>query len=246
MITILGKQTTLREVYEVPLVTPPNAGSRWAGIRHGDLIAILFAEFSKRQWYIADAKFSLSNIGGPGAVCVGAFDLGSTQSPTSLPTAPDGLCLGLGFLNANNRRRPLRLYVGATVAICANGLATGELALEERHTHTLDLHAAIATAMDDYVEIAGALSGLVSRLRGQQLVAGEAEQLILGAGQNGLLSWKLVGQVYQEYLAVPPGATAGTAWALLMAFTSVIKQVPVHQQMPRIIEFQSLLSWSGR
>ena len=246
MITILGKSASLDLVRTIPLVTPPNAGSRWAGIRHGDLINTLLEEFYERNWFVTDMKFSLSNIGGPGAVCVGAFELVRPQSHTLLPTAPDGLCLGLGFLNANNRRRPLRLYVGATVQICANGLATGELALEERHTHTLDLHAALATAMDDYVEIAGALSGLVSRLRGQQLVAGEAEQLILGAGQNGLLSWKLVGQVYQEYLAGPPGATVGTAWALLMAFTSVIKQVPVHQQMPRIIEFQSLLSWSGR
>ena len=235
MIMVHGANKTLEQLHDIPLVRPPNALSRWKGIQHGDLVEAIIGSVDDRGWAATDMQFA---VGQDGARLAGAFDLALPELP-----APAGLDFSLGVLTDNCCERALRLYVGARVEVCNNGLATGVIVLRHKHTTKFDLREELAVALDDYWMSARNMETVVFGLKRCKLVGGQYEQILVEAGRRGLMPWSRLGNVDEEFChpRFPDEIGMGTSWALLNAFTWVAKRNPPHRQMDQINGFRELL-----
>lgn len=236
MISVYGANVTLEQLHEVEVRRPEFAGAQWEGFQHGELVDIMVDEIRSRKWKINDMKFSLSK---DEADLAGAFDI----SIPSLPQIP-GQEYSLGFLTSNMQRRALKMVVGTTVRCCTNGMATGEIVLNLKHTSSnLDfLCDEIGNAAGRYLEKAREIPMLVERMRERSLNTAEASDLLMQAGHAKLLPWARIGMVDNEFRN-PTFAEhgKGTSWALLNAFTYVVKEQNPMGQMDRMNRFREML-----
>ena len=232
---IYCENTTIEQLREVPLVRPAGAGSHWAGMQHGDLIDTLDDSIMMRAgWSLGDMKFSLS---------ADQFDMAATCTVNidDCP-APDGQSLSIGLLTSNARRRALTMVVGTEVAVCTNGMCTGEIVLQQKHVKGADLFDTFDQALTKYHDKAKEIKTIVAGLQERELVGSEPDQILMEAGRRKLLSWGRIGHVDAEYRS--PRHTehgTGTAWCMLNAFTEIVKAANPLRQMAHIDTFRTLL-----
>ena len=236
MISVYGANITLDELHEVKVVRPEFAGRQWEGFQHGELVDIIVDEIKSRGWRVNEMKFSLSQ---DKADLAGAFDI----TIPKLPQIP-GQEYSLGFLTSNMQRRALKMVVGTTVKCCTNGMATGEIVLNLKHTSSnVDyLCDEIGGAAGRYFEKAREIPVLVERMRERSLNQAEAADLLMQAGHAKLLPWAKIGAVDSEFRN-PTFAEHGknTSWALLNAFTYTVKEQNPMGQMDRMNRFREML-----
>ncbi len=238
MIVVHGDSLKVSQLKKIRLKKPEEAGSYWSGIKHYDLVRLLFAEAKKRKWEIGKKSFFICN---GDMDMVGAFEL-------SIPkvNAGKGVKLAMGILTSNSRHKALRLFVGAVVQVCSNGLVTGEIALCKKHVKGLDLEKEIETAFDQYLRGAGKLKRIQNGLRNRKLTDSEYNRILIEAGRQKLMPWSRLGAVDHEY-NFPKYSIFGrnTSWALLNSFTDVAKRNPTIKQLQQIKGFFSLLPIAG-
>ena len=239
MITVCGKHIDLDTLRAVPLERPENAGGVWQGIQHGDLIETVLDEVFMRGWCVTDQRYALGK--NPSELAA-AFEL---QIPGTDP--PPGQSFSLGLLTSNAMKRRLKMVVGSNVFVCNNGMATGEIVMLKRHTKHLDLPGEVERSLDEYAIKAREIPLLVERLRERELSPFEAEHILIQAGREGLMPWSRIGQVDEEWRH-PRFAEHGfgTSWALLQAFTWVVKKDPPMRQMEEMNSFRRLLPLAGQ
>ena len=126
MITVHDKNVTRVEVSRVPLETPKRAGRFWQGIQHGEFLDVLESIFAARHWKTTNQAFSVTQ-NGTGLAAAYDLRIPGMKSPT-------GTSFALGILHDNNRKRALTIVCGATVTICNNGMAIGQVILKHKHT----------------------------------------------------------------------------------------------------------------
>lgn len=243
MISVLGQRTTLDQVRSVRLLTPTRAKRTWKGIHHGYLIDTLFSEFRKRGWFYPEHKLALSK---DGADLAAAFDL-------HIPgvKVPKGQSLSLGLLTSNAMRRALKLVVGTTVTVCCNGMVTGEILVNKRHTIGVDIQDELSKALDLYVEKASKIEAMVNALQRRELDEGHVAKILIDAAyrpgigkdvRGTILPWSNIPKVLDEYNNPRfKEFKPRTSWSLLNAFSWVVKNDPPLWQMSRIDRFRAML-----
>jgi hypothetical protein len=235
MIHVYGENVTREGLRDIPLERPKDAGWRWKGIQHGELVDTIITDAEERNWGVGESRFSVSNNG---AELAGAIAV-------SIPKAKamDGMELGIGILTSNARKRALSIFVGGTVSVCTNGMTTGEIVLNRQHTLRLNLREQIQYALDDYAMAAFRIPRVVAGMRRRDLAESEYEHTLLEAGRRGLMPWSRLGDVDREYRIPRFGSEFGerNSWALLNAFTWVAKRNPPRRQLEQIEGFRKLL-----
>jgi len=239
MITVYNGSWTLPRVRAIPLAIPEHAGSRWKGIQHGELVDPILFEVNKRGWDVPDMKFA---VGGDGSQLAAAFDIKMPKLDS-----PEGTSFALGLITDNSRHRALRLYAGATIAVCNNGLATGEIILQRRHTTGFNLRENLTHAMDDYLAASRNTANVIEGLRNRKLRNDQYEHLLIEAGRQDMMPWSRLADVDKEYTTPRFGDAFGSenSWSLLNAFTWVAKRNPPMKQMDQINRFRDLLPTLG-
>lgn len=234
MFTVFGSDTSLKEVMEQKCERPERAGRYWQGVSHKDLVLGLYDEISYRGWMVTEERYALSKSG---SELAGALTLDSTDIDL-----PDGQTLSLGFLNSNAMKRSLRIVVGTNVVCCNNGMCTGEIVMARKHTKGMNLFDELAGAMNRYVTCAKNVKTTVAGLREAELSSKDAEHILMDAGRQKMMPWSRIGEVDAEYRE-PRFKEHGedTSWALLNAFTYVVKKNPPLNQMGQINSFRALL-----
>jgi len=230
----VDKALNLTQLRRIPMQRPDNAGAYWQGIPHGDLASCIIDACTARSWGVTNTRF-ITNRGG--SELAGVIDV---DIPKVKP--PKGQSFSLGFLTSNDRKRALKLTVGTNVFVCSNGLVTGEIILRRKHTLGLDLAADLNPALDTYVTKAQSINEMVERLRDRKLKTTMVDKILMEAGRAELMPWSRIGDVDHEYRN-PRFAEHGkdTSWALLQAFTWVVKQNPPLAQMEQINSFRKML-----
>jgi hypothetical protein len=236
MITVIGADITLEQLHQVEVKEPANVGGRWQGFQHGQLVCIIMDEIRARGWKINDMQFAMSK---DEADLAGAFAL-------SIPKIESiaGQDYSLGFLTSNAQRRALKMVVGTRVACCCNGMVTGEIILNLKHTRTNEafLIDEISNASARYLNKAQEIPLMINRMRERELGKEEASELLLEAGRLKLLPWARIGCVDQEYRHPTFGEHGkNNSWALLNAFTHIVKEQNPLNQMDRMNRFRELL-----
>jgi hypothetical protein len=233
---IHGKnQVTIETLRTIPVLPrPEGVGHVWRGVQHGELVDTLTCEAAGRGWNVGSditAYLSPDQAG-----CFGCINLEIPH--LEIP----GQTLGLGWKHDNFQRKPIELYVGTTVWVCSNGMVTGEIIMNRRHTNKLDLRGEIETALDEYFEKAHHIPMMITAMRNRELTGAEAEHALIEAGRRGLMPWSRLGDVDREY-RVPRFAEigTGTSWALFNAFTYTVQRNPAHAQLDQIAGFRELL-----
>lgn len=234
MITVYGANVTLDELRDIPVERPANAGGTWRGIQHGELVDTLVDECRCRGWVVGDMQFSLAR---EKADLVGAVDV-------TIPDliVPDGITTGIGFMTSNARRKALRMYVGGTVQVCHNGLATGSIVLTKKHSRNTDLPDEIKRGLDRYLVAAKAIPAAVAELKEKPLTDRRAVDIVAQAGDKEFMPKKHLWDVIREYHhPTHPEHGEGTGWALLNAFTMIVKRNPANRQMSQTDGFRQLI-----
>lgn len=228
------KETTLEQLKKIPLLRPANAGSVWQGIKHSDLVDAITDECSSRRWKITASHLTL---GKDQADLAGTFQLEIEGIDM-----PKGQALELGFLTSNAMRRALKLVVGSRVFVCNNGMVSGDIVLCKKHTTKFDLFAALTGACDEYRERAAQVPKLVKSLQQRILCSDEVDHILCEAGRQGIMNWQRIGLVDAEFREPTYAENGGqTSWALLNAFTHIVKRCPPLQQMDIMGAFRELL-----
>jgi len=234
MITVYGSNANVDQLRATPLETPDNAGRYWQGIQHGRLVDVLSMQIQNRGWEITESRFSLSK---DKADLAGAFKMRLPGVDT-----PEGMDLSLGFITSNALRKSLKMVVGAVVQVCNNGMATGEIVMQKKHTKQFSLSDEITKSLDEYEIKSRNLKETVTQLRQRELSQVESDQILMEAGRRQLMPFSRIGAVDKEYHN-PTFAEHGrnTSYALLNAFTYIVKKNPVHAQMDQMNRFRELL-----
>ena len=236
MITVYGANTTRADLAKVELQTPANAGSRWTPIPHRELTDTILDECHMRGWQVKEERYAL---GRHGADLAGALLLEGVKGVE----VPTGQTLALGFLHSNARRRALQITVGSSVAVCNNGMCSGQLLMQHKHDGTFDLCDEVDAALDNYATHANTLADGVRALQRAELSPDMAGNILLTAGRKKLVCWSAIGKVDAEYRK-PTFADHGkdNSWALLQAFTyAARKNINPTQQMQTYNAFRQLL-----
>ncbi len=241
MITVHGANTTIEQLRQVELKRPEAAGSHWRGIQHGELADAIVAAAAKRGWRVAESRFCLSR---DEADLFGAFEF--DKVPKDLET-PEGIRWALGVATSNARRRCLRLFAGGVVEVCSNGLTTGSLVMQQKHVLNFDFVKQLEFVWDDFEFEMRNASSVIQRLKDFRLTQRDVDHLIMQAGRfrwhgRPLIRPSKLIEVDLEY-RVPrfEEIGTGTSWALLNAFTYVLKSVPATLQLEQMDEFRRLL-----
>ena len=234
MITVYGSNANADQLRAIPLETPDNAGRYWQGIQHGRLVDVLSMQIRNRGWEITESRFSLSKD---------QYDLaGAFKMRLPGVDTPEGMDLSLGFVTSNALRKSLKMVVGAVVQVCNNGMATGEIVMQKKHTKQFSLSDEITKSLDEYEIKSRTLNETVRSLKERELSQVESDQILMEAGRQHLMPFSRIGKVDQEYHN-PTFAEHGrnTSYALLNAFTYIVKKNPVHAQMDQMNRFRELL-----
>lgn len=233
-----GKRATLAQLKRIKTPRPNKAGAYWKPLPHTEFIDTIRSEAKKRNWELSNLNFYLSNDK--------QDMIGTCNLIVPSIKAPAGQVLSMGFINSNAQRFAAKIAVGSTVLVCSNGIVTGEIVLQRKHTIGFNVQIELAVAFDEYKERAEELPTITQWLKQHQLTETQANAFLIEAGRRGLMPWSRIGQVDHEfYHPTYPEIGTGTAWALLNAFTLIAKQNPPLKQLDQIHEFLDLLIVSG-
>ena len=234
MLSLCGKENTMADLKNVKMERPQGAGKFWKGIQHTELLDTMQTAFDKRGWAYDEPKFTLQN---DGARMAGAFDLNIPELP-----AMDDQSYSLGFLTANDRSRSLRMSVGTTVFVCNNGMLTGDIVMQKRHTLHVSLVDEVDAALTAYSEKAAEIPKFVESLKETAIGQEGADHLLMEAGRNYVIGWKTLGEVSKEFQNPTFTDNAGESlWALYNAFTYNIKSAKADRQFLLMTLFKNML-----
>lgn len=234
MITVYDANTNQEALREIELVRPSNAGSRWKGIPHGELVDTLKSKLEDNNFKIEKEQYSLNK---DKTSLVGAFDL---QHPNI--DLGDEQGLSIGFSTNNSMKKKLQIFAGSKIFVCTNGCVTGEVVMERKHTIRFDLMVELDKALVNYMQRANEIPLVTEGLKTFELTQRQSDLILMQAGRFGYLPWSRIGQVEKEYRN-PTYAdhNVKSSWGLLNAFTHIVKQSPPHTQMQQINQFRSML-----
>jgi len=236
MITVCNSGIQLEELMKIEPIRPETAGKRWKAVPHGELVLAIKNEVISRGWEISQEMYSTAC---EGADMAGALLLNKVSDIPDIP----GTQLSLGFVHSNAMRKALHLTVGLHVFSCCNGVCTGNVILNKKHNHTVDLPTELTGAIDRYLIAAKALPDTVTNLQNYELRDEEASEILMEAGRRQLVGWASIGRVDKEYRN-PTFAEhgTGTSWSLLNAFTYAARNnISPIRQMELYNSFRELL-----
>lgn len=254
MLTIMRgnyEAKTRKELHEIAVVRPEDAGGFWQGVQHGKLVDSIIQCVKDIFGYRPLPGSEVYAVSANGCSLVGGFQLGIARGrgvrPLYMTGIPQETVAGIGFSHGNDLRKSLRIYAGGQVSLCSNGLASASHTFRHKHTSGL--------ALIDWLE--EGLQPIIKRIRetGQRLAPlydrvlrdSEHDKLILQLARLGVVPWRLLGEVDSawkqcvdtggEEVPWSPEHEWGferTLWDWYNAVTHVLKKIPPLDQLKRL------------
>lgn len=238
-----------------------NPGSRWSGIKHSDLVEGLLE--------VLDELFGIVPLNPVYAVnpsqtmLLGGFDLGKFPSPRHkkpVPIAFSGLpndaYHSIGFIHGNDSSKALRIGVGGRVAICENGMFTGDLQISRRHTTGLNLLDFLRESLENLETALNESQDFMVALMDPKFKIGptEFDRALLELARSKAVNWSDLGAIDRTWRTAidhdfvdwageqqDHWVFAENAWNFYNAVTWVIRRMTPARQMPALRRLASLL-----
>lgn len=228
------------EIRDIELVAPEEAGDRWMGLEHIDLVRTI-------RKYVTDNADTLTLVGKRYSV-TGPDDAAITacldfQVPHLKKVTPTGYNFSLGFLSRNDRRRALTFYYGVTAKDKSHGLCFG-LVDTKKHTTGTDINAVVEDVFSLWTHCVAGIEDHADGLKAEFLTERQVDHALMQAcrgKRNERFRWSKLGLVDEALARIEPQPKNRTSWKLLLAFAEVVKQCPDIWQMDMGLHFVDLL-----
>lgn len=209
----------LATIDEVRAVKVPPAEGRWHPTGHAKVLDGVTETLAGAGYAIKNQQLALAR---DGKRFFGVLDL---DSPLG-----DGVGLTVGVRNSIDRSFPLGFAAGSRVFVCDNLAFNAELMVRRKHTKNgeRDFGRNIAAAVAGLSQFREIEARRIELMRATDVTDERAESLILRSWEKGIITTPALPLVLTEYREPPHEEfMARTLWALLNAFTSVLKPMSV-------------------
>lgn len=220
-----AKLVTENELLE--FTAPPPQG-RWYPVSHSRVLDTVRSTLTEAGYEIKNARLGVTP---DGQRFFGTLDLGTPIQ--------SGITLAVGIRNSTDKSFPLGFCAGNRVFCCDNLAFRSELLVRRRHT----LHgekrfvAAIASAVVALGSFREAETERIRRMMYLDLSDDQADALILRSYERGIISVRELPRVLHEWRNPSfEEFRPRTAWSLLNAFTSALRDRAVQRPQQHAVQ----------
>ena len=213
LMTHCGASSVSRD--ELSCLEAPPGTSSWHPIRHVDVL-------DRVESMLADAGFEFKTtalaVSHEGNRFFGVLDLSSPLV--------DGVCMSVGVRNSNDKTFPIGFCCGTRTFVCDNLAFSSEIVISKRHTRFGSTRFAegIGNAIGQLGEYHSLERQRIEVLQQQSIADETAESLILRSAERGIIGWRLIPRVLQEWREPSHDEfRPRTAYSLLNAYTEILK-----------------------
>ena len=222
---------------DLQTIEAPEATKTWYPVRHRDVLTCVEETLDKSGFQIRKSQLSVSNSNHR---FFGVLDI---EAPLA-----DGVTLSVGVRNSNDKSFPIGFCVGNRTFVCDNLAFSSEVVISKRHTRFGNdrYQEGVAAAIERLNEYRELETQRILTLQSTALPDATAESVVLRAWEKGIVGTRLLRPLLDEWRKPTfDEFQERTAWALLAAFTHIVK--PRQRRYPNrtaldVMQFQSLLT----
>jgi len=138
----------------------------------------------------------------------------------------DGIALVVGVRNSTDKSMPIGFAAGERVFVCDNLAFSSEVVIARKHTRFGEhrFNEALSKAVLGLKQYESVAAERINRLRHYDLSEDAANSYLLQAAEHGVVGWRLLPKVIEEYRRPRHEEfQPRTAWSLFNSFTEVLK-----------------------
>tara|TARA_R110000803_G_scaffold17804_4_gene47894 strand:- start:27563 stop:28303 length:741 start_codon:yes stop_codon:yes gene_type:complete len=225
------------ELHAIPITARGERSQRWEGINHGILADMLVKACQDNGMYIQKEDWQVN----PEQSDMFASIQFQSRHVPQMP----GIKSCIGLRHSNKSKYAITIVAGARVVVCQNGMFLGDHVLRQRHIGEFKKELP-EMLKDALVQCSGRiqheLQDSINYMKREPINGPRYNQLLVEAGDRGVLPWSSLGKVHQEWNA-PRHAEfePRNAWSLYNAFTEVAKQGSACTQLRALERTRELL-----
>lgn len=225
-----AERKTRKELRRIPVTEQGSRSERWQGVQHGELADLLIKKMADFEFTVARETWCVNPSE---TILFGAVEVSPSSMEIKMPKIfgeHSNFCIGVR--HSNNSRHALSFLVGATIFICGNGVATGEIVHKRRHTKSFDPETDIEEAISLFQKSSRNLGFQIQEMAARQVTFLETANLVIRAAETGLIPWRNVEHVWKEIKEPTHDEFAGkNAWGIYNCFTEKAKLLGVPGQI---------------
>lgn len=210
------------ELESLPIVSKENYGSRWEGLEHGRFASLMVDAIHANDMDIEDESW-MTNPDGSDLFC--SIRVKSSQLDNLLCDTHGRFCIG--GRHSNKQKTSIQIVAGYEVAVCSNGVFSGEFFLKQRHvrgTGEILLPLMQNAVLNARNHLVNDLPYTIRGMRRTRLTEAAANKLLVEAGRRGVISWSSLGKVDAAWRNPPHEEFRDrNCWSMYNAFTEVAK-----------------------
>jgi hypothetical protein len=168
-----------------------------------------------------------------------------------LPIGQDAM-FSLGVRHDNVGRYAVTFAVGARIAVCSNGVFSGDFVLKNRHYDSLNLDDAVAEGVERYLTETDTLIKFIQNMQAVTLDDRDASHLLVSTAErmsgndHGCINWNHLRSVWENWKTPPHDEfQPRNQWSLYNAFTQVGKELSPPRQMSLLKGLKPLMEKHG-
>jgi len=253
-----GIAQTRAQLHEVPVPPRTDVGRLWEGVNHG-VLADTIVNYCTKVGLSIQSEGWYTNPNG--SALFGAIDLDTSNTDFHLNIPGSPATFSLGVRHDNLGRYAISFAVGARIAVCANGMFSGDFVLKHRHlkpnTYTqsktpelspedlsrLYLEETVAEGVENYLQELDSVQLLAVGMQQVPMDDRDASYAIMKAGERGIFKWRHLEDVYHLWTNPPhPEFEPRTLFSAYNAFTEVAKNFSPAVQFNTLKKLRSLVS----
>ncbi len=212
-----GREVTREELTEF---TCPPATKTWRPISHTNVLDTALNTLAEAGYEVAKIRLGVSN---EGKRFFGTLDLTTALTPEG------SVALAVGLRSSFDQSFPLGFCAGTRTFVCDNLAFRSDLMVKRKHTvnGAARFSADIAKAVMSLGSFKEAETMRIQQLRDAEMTDAQAESFMLRAClQRGIVAQRQLPLVFREWHEPEHDAfRPRTAWSLLSAFTSVLREL---------------------
>lgn len=208
--------------------------SYWEGITHADAVRTIRKVAKENKLTITDEQFQLANTGNHTLFA-------SWDFKRAVPGVK-GATMSMGYRHSNIGRFAHTFATGARVAVCANGIISGEFTLRRKHTTSVNFLDLVRQAYEQYLEDIKKIRPMIVGLQKKDLDDADAAEIMLESCRRGILKWSRIRLVDKEWREPTHRQFEdANGWSLYNCFTQSAKittpaqQIAILRDVPELI-----------
>lgn len=229
-------KTTRKQIKKVELAVPEQAGERWKGTQHEDLVAAIRSEANRLALPITkNTRYALNEDQSEVTAC---FDIDLSAKYTV-----NGYFFSLGVISGNNRRRAMTFFYGLGSVTETHGMCFGELKTR-KHTTGTNIKDEVQGVFEEWMELIKYIKEAVDCMKANPLTTKQLDHILMETCRGAYkdrFKWSKLGLVDTLHRKHNVEIKKRSSWTLFEAFAKVVTECSANKQMDQLNKFRQLL-----